>query len=52
MAKAFPTFSALIRFRSSMNSLVNNEIRAMAEKFPTLTTLIRSFSSVDFLVLH
>lgn len=51
MAKVFPTFSALVRHFSSVDSPVLSEVVFATEGFSTFTTLIRSFSGVDPLVL-
>lgn len=51
MAKILPTFGALVRHFSSVDSLVLDECRFASERFPTFVALIRPFSSVDPLVL-
>nr|KAF6270152.1 hypothetical protein mMyoMyo1_011206 [Myotis myotis] len=50
--KRFPTFTTLIRFFSSVNSLVLSDGTALIEGLPALMTLIQPFSSVAFVSLN
>jgi hypothetical protein len=50
VGKAFPTFTALIRPFSSVNSLMQIEAGSVAKTFPTLNTLKWFFTSVNSLM--
>lgn len=46
-AKGLPTLIALIRFFSSVQSLVLNEASTLTEGFPAFDTLVRLLSGVN-----
>ena len=50
-AEGFSTFDTHIRFLYSVNSLVSNKGRNMAESFPKLITRIGFFSSMYSVVI-
>lgn len=50
LTEAFPTFAALVRLLSCMDSLMPNEVRTSAKAFPTLLALRRFFQFGDWLV--
>ena len=51
-SKSFPTFVALIRVFSSVNSLMCKENGFAGKEFSTLFALIRFFSSVNSLMFN
>lgn len=51
LAEGFPAFRTLIRFFSSVDAMVEDEVGTSAEGLPTLVALIGLVSSVHTLML-
>lgn len=51
LTEAFPTFTALVRLLSCVDSLLLNEVRTLAKAFPTLLALRCFFHFGDWLVV-